>query len=126
MLCTVQSMYIFHSIADWRPLPLMESWPNTTSAWAGWSRFDIPVDRCGGVHSLLICISSTLGSTCHYTVNHTVNLAVLTSSFEWLIQLHSLHISLLKVITVKYFTQGKCEFMNFIFVLLDKIKILTL
>jgi hypothetical protein len=27
---------------------------------------------------------------------------------------------------MKYFTQGKCEFMNFIFVLLDKIKILTL
>jgi hypothetical protein len=25
----------------------MESWPNTTSAWAGWSRFDIPVDRYG-------------------------------------------------------------------------------
>jgi hypothetical protein len=57
---------------------------------------------------------------------HTVNLAVLTSSFEWLIQLHSLHISLFKVITKKYFTQSKCEFMNFIFVLLDKIKILIL
>jgi hypothetical protein len=22
-----------------------ESWPNTTSAWASWRRFDIPVDR---------------------------------------------------------------------------------
>jgi hypothetical protein len=44
----------------------VESWPNTTSAWAGWSRFDIPVDRYGGVHSLLICTSSILGSpTCH-------------------------------------------------------------
>jgi hypothetical protein len=31
----------------------VESWPNTNSAWAGWSRFDIPVD--GGVHSLLLC-----------------------------------------------------------------------
>jgi hypothetical protein len=31
------------------------SWPNTTSAWAGWSRFDIPGDRYGGVHSLLGC-----------------------------------------------------------------------
>ncbi len=42
------------------------SWPNTTFAWAGWSRFDLPVDRYGGVHSLLICISITLGSsTCH-------------------------------------------------------------
>ncbi len=27
----------------------VESWPNTTSAWAGWSRFGVPVDRCGGV-----------------------------------------------------------------------------
>jgi hypothetical protein len=36
----------------------VESWPSTTSAWAGWSRFDIPVDRYGGVYSLLICISS--------------------------------------------------------------------
>jgi hypothetical protein len=30
----------------------VEGWPNTTSAWAGWSRFDIPVDRYGGVHNL--------------------------------------------------------------------------
>jgi hypothetical protein len=44
----------------------VEHWPNTTSAWASWSRFDIPVDRYGGVHSLLICTSSILGSpTCH-------------------------------------------------------------
>ncbi len=40
----------------------VESWPNTTSAWAGWSRFAIPVDRYDGVHSLLICTSSTLVS----------------------------------------------------------------
>jgi hypothetical protein len=25
----------------------VEGWPNTTSAWAGWSGFDIPVDRYG-------------------------------------------------------------------------------
>jgi hypothetical protein len=31
----------------------VESWPNMTSTWAGWSRFDIPVDRSDGVHSLL-------------------------------------------------------------------------
>jgi hypothetical protein len=37
----------------------VESW---SSACAGWSRFDIPVDRYGGVHSLLICTSSPLGS----------------------------------------------------------------
>jgi hypothetical protein len=44
----------------------VERWPNTTSAWAGWSRFDIPVDRYGGVHSQLICTRITLGSsTCH-------------------------------------------------------------
>ncbi len=35
----------------------VERWPNTTSAWAGWSRFDIPVVRYeyGGELSLLIC-----------------------------------------------------------------------
>ncbi len=44
----------------------VERWPSTTSAWAGWSRFDIPVDRYGGVHSLLQWPSRTLGSsTCH-------------------------------------------------------------
>jgi hypothetical protein len=44
----------------------IERWPNTTSAWVGWSRFDIPVDRYGRVHSLLICTSITLVSpTCH-------------------------------------------------------------
>ncbi len=44
----------------------VERWPNTTSAWAGWSRLDIQVDRYDGVHSLLICTSSPLGSpTCH-------------------------------------------------------------
>jgi hypothetical protein len=44
----------------------VESWPTTSAAWAGCSRFDIPVDRYGGVHSQLICTSSTLGFyTCH-------------------------------------------------------------
>ncbi len=44
----------------------IESWPNTTSACAGWSRFDILVDKYGGVHSLLLYTSSTLESpTCH-------------------------------------------------------------
>jgi hypothetical protein len=46
--------------------------------------------------------------------------------FVRLIQLSSLHISRFKVIKGKYFTQGKFEFMNSSFVLLDKIKILTL
>jgi hypothetical protein len=49
-----------------REAKYVESWSNTTSAWVGWSRFDIPVDRYGGVHSLLICTSITLGfPTCH-------------------------------------------------------------
>jgi hypothetical protein len=39
----------------------VESWPDTTSAWAGWNRFDIPVDRYGGVHSLPLCTIRTLG-----------------------------------------------------------------
>jgi hypothetical protein len=39
----------------------VESWPNTTCALAGWSRFDIPVDRYGGAHSLLLCTRITLG-----------------------------------------------------------------
>ncbi len=62
---------IFFSIETWlldttQEAKYVESWPNTTSAWASWSRFDIPVDRYDGVHSLLICTSSTLGSpTCH-------------------------------------------------------------
>ncbi len=33
----------------------IEGGPSTTSACTGWSRFDIPVDRYGGVHSLLQC-----------------------------------------------------------------------
>ncbi len=57
---------------------------------------------------------------------YTVNPALLTSNFGWLIQLTSLHILLFKVIIMKYFTQGKCEFMNFLFALSDKMKILTL
>jgi hypothetical protein len=44
----------------------VERWPNTVSAWAVWSRFDIPVDRYGRLRSQLICTSITLGSsTCH-------------------------------------------------------------
>jgi hypothetical protein len=44
----------------------VESLPNTTSAWAGWSRFDIPVNRYCGVHSQIIGTSSAPGSpTCH-------------------------------------------------------------
>jgi hypothetical protein len=44
----------------------VERWPGTTSARACWSRFDISVERNGGVHSLLICTSSPMGfPTCH-------------------------------------------------------------
>jgi hypothetical protein len=43
------------STAHTQETTYVESWPNTTSAWAGWRRFDIPVDRYDGVHSLLQC-----------------------------------------------------------------------
>ncbi len=44
----------------------VESWPSTTSAWAGWRRFDIPLDRSDRVQSLLVCTNSTVeSSTCH-------------------------------------------------------------
>ncbi len=60
-MCTVVRVCVTSQEAKY-----VESWPNTTSAWASWSRFDIPVNRYDGVHSLLICTSSTLGSpTCH-------------------------------------------------------------
>jgi hypothetical protein len=53
MVCAQEAKYV-------------ESWPNTTSAWAGWSRFEIPVDIYCEVHSLPTCTSSILGSpTCH-------------------------------------------------------------
>jgi hypothetical protein len=35
----------------------VECWPNTTSASAGWRRFNIPVDKSDGAHSLLHCTS---------------------------------------------------------------------
>jgi hypothetical protein len=43
----------------------IEIWPHTTSAWAGWRRFDIPVDKSCEVSvlSFLLYTSSTLGST---------------------------------------------------------------
>ncbi len=58
--------------------------------------------------------------------NYTVNPALLTSSFVWQILLSLFHISLFKVIKRQYFSQGKCEFLIFLFVILDKIKIFTL
>jgi hypothetical protein len=37
----------------------VECWPNTTSAWAGWSRFDIPMDRsCSELSEVSVVISS--------------------------------------------------------------------
>jgi hypothetical protein len=49
------NMYMFLFVFMLQEAKYLEAWPNTTSAWAGWSRFDIPVDRYGGVHSLLEC-----------------------------------------------------------------------
>jgi hypothetical protein len=58
--------YSIAVVAPTQEAKYLESWPSTTSAWAGWSRFDISMDRYSGVHSLLICTSSTLESpTCH-------------------------------------------------------------
>jgi hypothetical protein len=57
---------------------------------------------------------------------HTVNPALLASSFVWQIQLYFHHISLFKIIQRKYFMQSKCEFMLFLHALYDKIKILPL
>jgi hypothetical protein len=56
----------------------------------------------------------------------TVNPALfLASSFISQIQLSLHQISLFKVAKRKNFSQGKCEFLKFLFVLLDNIKILT-
>jgi hypothetical protein len=52
-MCTQEAKYV-------------ESWPNTTSAWAGWSIFYISLDRYGGVHSLLLCTIITVGSSTCY------------------------------------------------------------
>jgi hypothetical protein len=59
-------LFLLDQAAGAQEAKYVESWPSTTSAWAGWSRFDIPADRYGGVHSLLLCTSSILGTpTCH-------------------------------------------------------------
>ncbi len=58
--------YRVHSTCRTQEVKYVERWPSTTSAWVSWSRFDIPVDRYAGVHSLLQCTSWTLGfPTCH-------------------------------------------------------------
>ncbi len=67
-VCTVRSYVhcVQHRVDITQEAKYVERWPNTTCAWAGWSRFDIPVNRYGGVHSLLICTSITLWfPTCH-------------------------------------------------------------
>jgi hypothetical protein len=53
--------YTVHCRVQTQEAKYVERWPNTTSAWTGWSRFDILVNRYDGVHSLLICTSITLG-----------------------------------------------------------------
>jgi hypothetical protein len=64
--CTVKLATLGMISAVTQEAKYIEGWPSTTSAWAGWSRFDIPADRYGGVHSLLRWPSRTLGSpTCH-------------------------------------------------------------
>ncbi len=59
----------------------VERWPNTTSAWAGLRRFDIPVNRYGEVHTLLICTSSPLGfPTCHWASQQDNTLSKISKS----------------------------------------------
>ncbi len=45
----------------------------------------------------------------------TVKPALLTSSFEWQVQLTILQLSLFKVIKRKYFSQGKCLFLMLLY-----------
>ncbi len=61
------TIQLLHKYTGWtQEAKYVERWPSTTSAWSGWSRFDIPVDWYGGVHSLLRWPSRTLGSpACH-------------------------------------------------------------
>jgi hypothetical protein len=48
----------FLVVAQSQEAKFIERWPNMTSAWAGWKRFDIQVDRSGGEHSLLLCTTT--------------------------------------------------------------------
>jgi hypothetical protein len=54
--CTLHhALEMYSPFVNTQEAKYVESWPSTTSAWAGWSRFDIPMDRYGVVYSLLIC-----------------------------------------------------------------------
>jgi hypothetical protein len=85
---------------------------------SGWLSHDTTV--------VVVAAAIVQGLAHSVAAQHTLNPALLASSFVWQIQLSLLHISLFKVIKRKYISQGKCEFVKFLFVLLDKIKILTL
>ncbi len=50
-----------------------ESWPNTTSAWAGWRRLYTPMDRSNGVDSQLLCTSSTPESPTYHEASQEEN-----------------------------------------------------
>jgi hypothetical protein len=90
------SSEIHEQLGVYQEAKYVESWPNTTSAWAGWSRFDIPVDRYDGVHSLLLCIRITPeSSTCTRLANRKIlieqnikkrtgpALCVLCGGYDW-------------------------------------------
>ncbi len=56
-LCYIQYRYMYCTLChgskaavSTQEAKYVESWPDTTSAWAGRSLFDIPVDRKGGQH----------------------------------------------------------------------------
>jgi hypothetical protein len=47
-------------MVDTQEAKYVERWPSTTFAWAGWSRFDIPVDRySGGTFSAKVAQQNT-------------------------------------------------------------------
>jgi hypothetical protein len=63
----------FFVVVQGQEAKYVEKWPSTISAWAGWSRFDIPVDRYPGVHSLLQWPSRTLGSSTYHKASQQGN-----------------------------------------------------
>ncbi len=65
--CTqLQRTVLYTTTVHTQEAKYVERWPSTTSAWADWSRFDVAVDRYGGVHSLLRWPSRPpVSLTCH-------------------------------------------------------------
>jgi hypothetical protein len=116
--------FIWKHIRSWTPRYLHSCRSETSWDWN--TNYTSP-PYCRTARKLFEGFLDQFGlKNCEMVNSYTVNPALLASSFVWQIQLSLLHISLFKVIEWKYFSQGKCEFMKFLFVLLDMIKILAL